>query len=95
MLLVAAAGVVLWCTTDSLRAWIPNITVGALTVALTITVVERAIRQEARNRLLPRLEGALSTIGSDFQMMLLAVVRDYSSTHLELGGRAARKLAGR
>jgi hypothetical protein len=83
MLLVAAVGVVLWYTTDGRRAWIPNITVGAVTVALTITVVERAIRQEARSRLQPRVDGAISAIGIEFQMMLLAVVRDYSSTHLD------------
>jgi hypothetical protein len=83
MLLVAAVGVVLWLTTDGLRAWIPNITVGAVTVALTITVVERAIRREARNRVQPRVDGAISSIGIEFQMMLLAVVRDYSSTHVD------------
>jgi hypothetical protein len=83
MFLVGVVGVVLWCTTDSLRAWIPNITIGAGTVGLTITVVDRAIRREARERLLPRLEGAVSSIGTDFQMMLLAVARDYSSTHLD------------
>jgi hypothetical protein len=83
MLVVAAVGVVLWQTTDGLRAWIPNITVGAVTVALTITVVERAIRREARSRLEPRVDGAISTIGVEFQMMLLAVVRDYSSTHVD------------
>jgi hypothetical protein len=75
---------VLWYTSAGLRAWIPNITVGAATVALTITVVEGAIRREARNRLLPRVEGAISTIGIDFHMMLLAVVRDYSSTHVDV-----------
>jgi hypothetical protein len=75
MLFVAGVGAALWYATDSLRAWIPSISVGAVTVALTITVVDRAIQRETRNRLQPRVEGALSTAGLDFQTMLLAVVR--------------------
>jgi len=51
---------------DSLDAWTPNIVVGAVVLAATITFVEGIVQREADERSKPRRERALDVIGKAF-----------------------------
>lgn len=79
---IAAIGVVAWFTISALNAWAPNVTVGALSIAITITVVERAIRSEARSWIRPRVETVIWAIDDGLRDLLLAIVFDYAGTHI-------------
>jgi hypothetical protein len=82
MLAVAAASAVTYALTATLRSWMPNVATGAFFVAVTITVVERAIRRERRQRLQPRVEYVLDRLRWDLRSFLESLVVDYSGTHL-------------
>ena len=82
LLVVAILGVVVYCLCW-LQAWMPNVVVGAITVALTITVIEQALQREARQRIQPRVDDALSGIGSALQGLIAAIVIDYAGHHLD------------
>jgi hypothetical protein len=62
LVLLAAVAVILFLTTNALDAWLPNIATSAVTIALTVTVVERLLRREAHARLLPQLIGAYDEV---------------------------------
>jgi hypothetical protein len=81
-LAVAIGAVAMYCVTSALRAWTPNIATDAFFVAVTITVVERAIRREARRRLQPRVESVMYHTRMQMKMFASSVVTDYSGTHL-------------
>ena len=68
--------------TSAVRAWVPNIVVGALTVAATITVVEHALRNAQRRKdahIVSYIHEHLDIVLIDFGYMLAT---DYGSTHL-------------
>lgn len=80
--MIAGAGVFAYAQCW-LTAWMPNVVVGALTVALTITVIDRAFRREAQRRLKPRVDDALWRIGSNFRSLVFGVAIDYAATHVD------------
>ncbi len=81
-LAVAIGAAAMYSATSTLRAWTPNIATDAFFVAVTITVVERAIRREARRRLQPRVESVMYHTRMQMKMFASSVVIDYSGTHL-------------
>jgi hypothetical protein len=83
LLAIAAVGLVLWFTAKGLQPWTPPIVIGAITTAVTITIIDSAVRREARQRIQPRVNDVLSNIGLGFQSLMLAVVVDYAGTHLD------------
>lgn len=69
-------------STSAVRAWVPNIVIGALTVAATITVVEHALRNVQRRKdahIITYIHEHLAIVLIDFGYMLAT---DYGSTHL-------------
>ena len=78
---VAIAGLVLWFTAKGLRPWTPNIVVGAVASALTITVIDSAVRREERARFRPRLEWIRDHVGAEFCVWLTTLVATYPRTH--------------
>jgi hypothetical protein len=80
LLVVCGLGIY-WGRHDSLRAWGPNIAVGAFGLAATITVVELVVRREACARLRPRTDAALWRVGLSFRFFTGAVITDYLGTH--------------
>jgi membrane protein YdbS with pleckstrin-like domain len=80
LVVLAAVGLPLWFTVDGLKPWVPNITVGAITVAVTITIIDRAVRREVqdqeRRRLQPRVDSALRRLGVGFARMMNTLVMD-------------------
>ena len=81
LLLVAAGIVAISLTTTILGAWGPEMATSAVTVALTITVVDRLIQQEARYRLAPRTTRAIDAIGSALNSFLGSLIADYVDEH--------------
>jgi hypothetical protein len=57
--------------------------IGALTVALTVTIVEAALRREADFRLKPRRDAVMARITSAVAAVLRAIVIDYTQHHLD------------
>lgn len=80
LILLAVAGIAVYAD-GGLQAWMPNIVVGATTVAITITLIDRAIRSEARLAAKPRLDDALDAIKYPFKGLLLGLAFDYGQTH--------------
>lgn len=60
---LAVVALLLFICTDSLDAWMPNVATSALTLAGTITVVERLFRREEQRRVEPRKRGSLNRLG--------------------------------
>jgi hypothetical protein len=71
-----------WAFTEALDDWAPNIAVEALSIAATITIVERIIRHEARERLRPRIESAMDGLRQEFLKFVHGLAWDYAATHL-------------
>jgi hypothetical protein len=65
------------------RAWMPPVVVGALTVAITVTVVERALRNEQRARDKPILDVITTRVELQLMGFIYALLSDYSTTHLD------------
>ena len=61
-----------------LQAWMPNVVVGALTVAVTITVIEHVIRREEDERIKPHRDDVLRTIGESFTQLLTGIALNYA-----------------
>ncbi len=85
LLLVAAAAVASWLAFDAGDDWMPNVATDAFFVAVTITVVERAIRREASRRLRPLAERAQWTLLPEFGSFCECVALDYEYSHAALG----------
>jgi hypothetical protein len=79
---VAVAIWAIWEWTSFLDAWAPNIATAALTVALTITLVEEILRRDAQRRLEPRLFLARFWIGTAISQFISCVALDYAETRL-------------
>jgi hypothetical protein len=62
LVVVAIAAVGVDITTNALDAWMPNVAVGAISIALTITVIERLIRGAEIERLRPRIDQAYADV---------------------------------
>jgi hypothetical protein len=84
MLLVAfaVAAMIWWRVTDAdwIDAWMPNIVIGLLAVAATVTIIEGIIQRE---RVGDRPRVALDELGSVVRNFAAAVVIDYGETHAD------------
>jgi hypothetical protein len=81
---IGAVWVVLWFVTEGgLREWAPHIAAAALTIAVTVTVVDKAVQREAVRRLQPRVESVMYRIGWNFRILLIAIAVDYAKTHAD------------
>jgi hypothetical protein len=79
---VAVLGLVAWFVGGSdLKAWAPNVTVGAVTIATTITVIDKALRSEARQRLLPRTEAVIDQVAPALRWVMVGIANDYRDTN--------------
>jgi hypothetical protein len=85
MMGIACAGTIAYAI-GWLQAWMPNVVVGSLTVAITVTVVERALRDAERATQRARDHPIMNVIRTrlDLEMMgfVYALLSDYSTTHL-------------
>ncbi len=82
MVVVAVAAVIVGLL-GALQAWMPSVAVGALTVAITVTVVERAFRNEDRARDKPILDVISTRVDLQLSGFIYALLADYSETHLD------------
>lgn len=80
LLVLALAGIAVYVL-GWLRAWMPNVVVGAVTVAFTVTLIDRAIRSEVELQNKPRLDDALDAISFPFRGLFFGVAFDYGQTH--------------
>src|SRR6266849_9249896 len=48
---IAIVAIILDVTTKRLHAWMPNVGIGALSIAVTITVVDKLIKREDQSRI--------------------------------------------
>jgi hypothetical protein len=78
---LALIALLLFVFTDSVDAWMPNVATSALTLAGTITVVERLLRREEQRRLEPRLQGSLNRLGLLFTNFTPQLYNDYLRAH--------------
>jgi hypothetical protein len=85
LVLLAGAVLVAWLAADAdwFDDWIANVVVGLVSVAVTITLVEWIVQQEAKRRFEPRVERALRAVGSSYRMMVRVLALDYKATHNE------------
>jgi hypothetical protein len=81
LLLIAALGIVAWFASSGLRAWAPSVTVGAITIAATITVIERAIQRETGLRIHPRVDLVMDRIRASLKWLLWSIAYDLVDTH--------------
>ncbi len=65
------------------QAWMPSVVVGSLSVALTVTVVERAIHSEERRREQPLADRAFQQMGLVLRIYVPVLIADYTYTHPE------------
>jgi len=69
---------------DSLDAWTPNIVVGLIVLAATITFVEWIVQREAAVRTQPRVERALDVLGNAFWRFAFNTYTDIVFTNLKV-----------
>ncbi len=81
LVVIASVAVVLDISMSFGRAWWPNVAVSALTIALTITLVNRIALRDAQMRLAPRLKLAYADVAERLQSFALVVAREYATTH--------------
>jgi hypothetical protein len=81
MLTVSVVGLATYFLFGWAKAWMPNIVVGAATVALTVTVIERALRAELEQRFVERRLPARWLIGIATREFARLVRSDYLATH--------------
>jgi hypothetical protein len=74
---LGGVAVLVYVWTDGLDAWLPNVATSAWSIALTVAVVERIVRSEARDR----IAQALGRIRPGFYFFAEMAVNDYSDTH--------------
>jgi hypothetical protein len=77
----AVLAVAVSAVSDALDAWMPNVAIEALAIALTITVVDRIVRREAHARVQPLLDHAYSDINGALTLFGYQLVREYAHTH--------------
>jgi hypothetical protein len=78
---VAVVAIIVDVASDALDAWAPNVTVGALSIAATITVVNRIVQREERLRVQPLLDWAHRDIQEQLETFAYALMSHYVETH--------------
>jgi hypothetical protein len=80
--LIAVGAAVAYLAADAVDAWMPNVAIGAVSIAITITLVEGIVRREARVRLRPRLERTANGLRNVLEGFCVSATLDYADTHL-------------
>ncbi len=81
LVLVAVGAFLVWLLFDAADAWMPNVATSAFFVAVTVTVVERAIQRESARRLAPFRMRALGEIHAEWYTLCECIALDYAETH--------------
>jgi hypothetical protein len=82
LVIVAISAVIVWLVSDAADDWMVNVATDAFAIALTIGVIDRIFQRQARERVQPRVERALSATGQALQSFVNAVAHDYVQTHV-------------
>lgn len=80
--MIAGLAIVIGAATAEFDNWAPNIATEALSIAVTIAVVERIVRRESERRVRPRVDRALRVLTGAYLWFSRMVALDYASTHL-------------
>jgi hypothetical protein len=83
-LLVVTGGTAYWysaSTASWVHAWMPNISTGAGTIAITIAVVDRIVRHQRTSEERGRVEQALRRISGDLHALVDFALWDYVDMH--------------
>lgn len=75
---VSVLAVAVWATADALDEWAPNIATEALSIAVTIAIVDRIVRSETGRR--PRVRAALGRIAEALRVMGALVWSEYKTS---------------
>lgn len=93
---VAIGAVIVYATTKALDPWMPNVATGALSIAITITVVDKLIRRADDARIERRRQQAYRRLAMALVSLTQTVLMDYVGTHLhsdiEMSGDPAELL---
>lgn len=65
----------------SLATWAPNIATEAVSIGVTVFLVDSLVRWRERERIRPRFESAMQTIGISLSRIAEAVRKDYAAAH--------------
>ncbi len=77
----AAAAVAVSLASDVLDAWAPELAVSAVSIAITISVVERLLQRAEIDRIRPRTSRAHSSIIDGLENVVRSLTVDYRLTH--------------
>ena len=91
---LALVAVLIYAVTDSLDAWMPNAATDLASIALTVVIVERIIRQENIGEARARIHQALMSIFGDFLSAADFVLDDYIVLHRDRYERPPGDLPG-
>ena len=78
---VAAGAIATWLRTSTGEAWMPEVGVSAFFVALTISVIDRAVKRETQRGLEPLRTQAMSEMVAEWQSLTRCLTDDYLETH--------------
>src|SRR5690348_3682421 len=81
--LLAVGCVVVWLATDAADAWMPNAATGAVTIGLTITLVEWILQREEARRMRPWVESVTGQLHSELWFLVQRLLYAYAATHVE------------
>lgn len=80
---VAVGAWAAWQWSDVADDWMPEVGASAITVGITITVVERVVRHEAERRSAPIAEDAMRQMWNAIPYLIAHIAADYAETHLD------------
>jgi hypothetical protein len=78
---VAGCAVIFAATTNVLETWLPEIATSAASIAITITVVDKLVLRERREREAARRDAAYRRLVNAFVTLTIPVSMDYIATH--------------
>lgn len=81
--LVALVAVGIAARFNAFDNWAPNIATEALSILVTVAVVERIVRRESERRVAPRRERALAVLSNAVVRFSMNASGDYLVTHLD------------
>jgi hypothetical protein len=80
-LLVFAAALALYQTTNRFDAWAPNAGTEAISVLVTVVVVGAILKRQKERRLRPRREYAMESVDYMLHLLVTSIAGDYIETH--------------
>ena len=93
---IGVAAIVISAATDWLSAWTPNIATEAISLLVTIAVVDRVVEKRDRDRARRRVEQVLSRVSGNLSFLTYVAIFDYADLHhgagVELKSLSQREL---